>query len=175
MVQYIGQDGAVHQLGDTPENSLCHWKYIKKIQTPAGTRYFYTMEALQAYYNDQRKVEDARFVKDAVIADRQRQERDARLRSEYEHDKLMTDGKHAIWLGTEQQRKETLKSYQKNYQKRQRMNRFLDKLQDRYLMARRVVNPAVKTAKRAVTPVDTPDRKLKRQRKKVDKWLRRYL
>lgn len=45
---YEGSDGNVHVLGDGEE--LKHYKYIKKIKTGSGWRYFYTPEELKAYY-----------------------------------------------------------------------------------------------------------------------------
>lgn len=42
---YIGIDGNVHS------DELKHWKYVKKIKTGDGYRYFYNQEEIDAYYN----------------------------------------------------------------------------------------------------------------------------
>ena len=52
-IQYRGDDGRTHSLGDN--NSLQHWKYIKKIPVGKGFRYFYSQDELRAYYNDAKK------------------------------------------------------------------------------------------------------------------------
>lgn len=52
-IQYVGEDNRIHSLGDS--NALQHWKYVKKIQTSSGPRYFYSMDELRAYYNDAKK------------------------------------------------------------------------------------------------------------------------
>lgn len=44
---YNGSDGYIHSLGD--DNSIIHWKYIKKIKSGNGWRYFYDPEELRAY------------------------------------------------------------------------------------------------------------------------------
>lgn len=50
---YIGTDGNIHRLGDNQnKDSLKHWKYIKKIPSGKGFRYFYTQDELRAYYNE---------------------------------------------------------------------------------------------------------------------------
>ena len=49
-IQYKGDDGRIHSLGDN--NSLRHWKYIKKIPVGKGFRYFYSQEELRAYYDE---------------------------------------------------------------------------------------------------------------------------
>lgn len=51
-IQYYADDGSIKNLGD---NELQHWKYIKKIKTGSGWRYFYTPEEVQAYYEEQKK------------------------------------------------------------------------------------------------------------------------
>lgn len=59
---YQGSDGRVHVLGDGEE--LKHWKYIKKIKTGNGWRYFYTPEEVQAYYEEQKKSANKNYKKD---------------------------------------------------------------------------------------------------------------
>lgn len=54
---YQGSDGQVHVLGDGEE--LKHWKYIKKIKTGSGWRYFYSPEELRQFYNEGKKKVDS--------------------------------------------------------------------------------------------------------------------
>lgn len=46
---YIGQDGRVR------DDSLMHWKYIKKIKSGSGWRYFYTPEEVRAFYKESKQ------------------------------------------------------------------------------------------------------------------------
>ena len=54
---YQGSDGQVHVLGDGEE--LKHWKYIKKIKTGSGWRYFYSPEEIRQFYNEGKKKVDS--------------------------------------------------------------------------------------------------------------------
>lgn len=182
-IVYRGDDGHVQSLGETSE--LRHWKYIKKI----GNRYFYTTEALEAYYRDQKKVADAEYVKDTYKSQYERQKRDAQQSREYKQSVRNVKDPNRSWVTvtsdnegnykshktTRAERQQILKDYQKDYKKKQRMNRFLDKTQDRYLSARRVVKPVAKTAKRAVTPVESPEQRIYKRRKKAEKYINRWL
>lgn len=47
---YQGSDGQVHVLGDGEE--LKHWKYIKKIKSGNGWRYFYSQDEINAYMKE---------------------------------------------------------------------------------------------------------------------------
>ena len=47
---YQGSDGRVHVLGDGEE--LKHWKYIKKIKSGNGWRYFYSQDEINAYMKE---------------------------------------------------------------------------------------------------------------------------
>lgn len=49
-IDYRGSDGRMHFLGD--DNSLKHYKYIKKIMTGSGPRYFYSQDELRAFYEE---------------------------------------------------------------------------------------------------------------------------
>lgn len=55
-IQYYAADGTVKNLGD---DELQHWKYIKKIKTGSGWRYFYTPEELRQFYNEGKKKADS--------------------------------------------------------------------------------------------------------------------
>ena len=55
-IQYYADDGTVKNLGD---NELQHWKYIKKIKTGSGWRYFYSPEELRQFYNEGKKKVDS--------------------------------------------------------------------------------------------------------------------
>lgn len=47
---YQGSDGRVHVLGDGEE--IKHWKYIKKIKSGNGWRYFYSQDEINAYMKE---------------------------------------------------------------------------------------------------------------------------
>lgn len=49
MTVYIGQDGRMR------DDSLMHWKYIKKIKSGGGWRYFYTPEEVRAFYKESKQ------------------------------------------------------------------------------------------------------------------------
>lgn len=70
MINYIGQDGTIHQLGDTPENTLQHWKYIKKLKVGSRWRYFYTPEEIRAYYGKGKDI--AKYAKPQSAEEMQR-------------------------------------------------------------------------------------------------------
>lgn len=55
-IQYYATDGTVKNLGD---DELQHWKYIKKIKTGSGWRYFYSPEELRQFYNEGKKKADS--------------------------------------------------------------------------------------------------------------------
>ena len=48
-IKYYAADGTIKSLGD---NELAHYKYIKKIKSGSGWRYFYTPEEIRAYYKE---------------------------------------------------------------------------------------------------------------------------
>ena len=50
-IQYYADDGTVKNLGD---NELQHWKYIKKIKTGSGWRYFYSQDEIDAFKKEAR-------------------------------------------------------------------------------------------------------------------------
>lgn len=54
-MNYIGIDGNVHN------DSLMHWKYIKKIKSGSGWRYFYTPEEIRAYYKEEQGKANAQY------------------------------------------------------------------------------------------------------------------
>ena len=54
-MNYIGIDGNVHS------NELKHWKYIKKIKSGSGWRYFYTPEEIRAYYKEEQGKANAQY------------------------------------------------------------------------------------------------------------------
>lgn len=180
-IVYRGDDGYVRSLGD----SLQHWKYIKKI----GNRYFYTQEALAAYYRDQKKVADTEYAKDTYKSQYERNKRNVQQAKEYRQNVKNVKDPNRIWVSVQSdgkgnysshntsraERQQILKDYQKDYKKRQRMNRFLDRTQDHYLSARRAIKPIVNTAKRAVTPVETPEQRIRKRRKKAEKYINRWL
>lgn len=51
-IKYYAADGTIKSLGD---NELAHYKYIKKIKTGNGYRYFYSQEELRAYLDEKSK------------------------------------------------------------------------------------------------------------------------
>lgn len=55
-IQYYADDGTIKNLGD---DELQHWKYIKKIKTGSGWRYFYSPEELRQFYNEGKKKVDS--------------------------------------------------------------------------------------------------------------------
>lgn len=59
---YIGVDGHVHS------DELKHWKYIKKIKSGSGWRYFYTPEEIRAYYKE--KIDKENKIKEKVIIEK---------------------------------------------------------------------------------------------------------
>lgn len=54
-MNYIGVDGQVRN------DSLMHWKYIKKIKAGSGWRYFYTPEEVRAYYKEEQGKANAQY------------------------------------------------------------------------------------------------------------------
>lgn len=48
-MNYIGIDGNVHS------DELKHWKYIKKVKSGSGWRYFYTPEEVRAFYKESKQ------------------------------------------------------------------------------------------------------------------------
>lgn len=48
-MNYIGIDGNIHS------DELKHWKYIKKIKSGSGWRYFYTPEEVRAFYKESKQ------------------------------------------------------------------------------------------------------------------------
>lgn len=54
-MNYIGIDGNVHS------DELKHWKYIKKIKSGSGWRYFYTPEEIRAYYKEEQGKANAQY------------------------------------------------------------------------------------------------------------------
>ena len=127
MIYYQGSEGHIKVLGD---NELQHFKYIKKI----GNRYFYTPEALRAYYEDQKKVAAGEYAKDRTIDKGNQLKREATIRKDY------VSGK------------DTRKQYERN----KKINKAIYDAQGKYRSAKRTVKPIAKTAKRSVTPVKTP-------------------
>ena len=75
-IYYHGSDGHIKQLGD---QELQHYKYIKKI----GNRYFYTPEALRAYYADQKKVATVEYSKDRMMDKANQAKRGVTIRKDY--------------------------------------------------------------------------------------------
>lgn len=126
-VYYQGSEGHIKVLGD---NELQHFKYIKKI----GNRYFYTPEALRAYYNDQKKVATAEYAKDRTVDKANQLKRGAAITKDY------ASGR------------DTKEQYERNKQ----LNRAIYDAQGKYRSVKRTVKPVAKTAKRAVTSVRTP-------------------
>lgn len=126
-IYYHGSDGHIKQLGD---QELQHWKYIKKI----GNRYFYTTEALQAYYNDQKNVATAEYLKDRTGDKANQLKREAVITKDY-----------ASGRDTKEQ-----------YERNKKLNRAIYDAQGKYRSVKRTVKPVAKTAKRAVTPIKTP-------------------
>lgn len=143
MTYYQGSDGHVKVLGD---NELQHWKYIKKI----GNQYFYSMEALQAYYRHQQRMANAEYAADRTKDKANQMKRAATIRSDYESNKRngFSDAK-------------------KQYEVSKKLNKAVYDTQGTYRKAKKTVKPMAKTAKRAVTPID-PKREAQR---KIDKIL----
>ena len=52
MIYYHASDGQTKVLGDLPNDTLQHWKYIKKIPVGKGFRYFYSWDEYRAYLAD---------------------------------------------------------------------------------------------------------------------------
>ena len=127
LIYYHGSDGHIKQLGD---QELQHYKYIKKI----GNRYFYTQEALRAYYNDQKKVATADYAKERAADKAGQMQREATIRKDY-----------ALGRDSKEQ-----------YERNKKINRAIYDVQGKYRSAKRTVKPVTNTAKRAVTPIKTP-------------------
>ena len=131
-IYYQGADGHTKILGD---NELAHYKYIKKI----GNRYFYTQEALQAYYKDQKRVANVEYAKDRAGDRIDKARRNAELYKEYQSGA-----------------KKNSEYMTKEYAKHKARSDALYEAQGTYRKAKKTVKPVVKTAKRAVTPIKTP-------------------
>ena len=170
LTYYQGSDGHVKVLGD---NELQHWKYIKKI----GNQYFYSMEALQAYYHHQQRMANAEYKIDQHRATRERSERDKfrrdvhnDLRKNAENTTVMyrnNRGDLKFRDQTKAEKKVARKQEDDRYRREQRMNKIADTASDAAMQAKRVAKPVAKTAKRAVTPIDPK----KAAQKKIDKIL----
>lgn len=65
---YQGSDGRVHVLGDGEE--LKHYKYIKKIRSGSGWRYFYTPEEIRAYYETEKNAANKTAIRENRKAQR---------------------------------------------------------------------------------------------------------
>lgn len=126
-IYYHGSDGHIKQLGD---QELQHYKYIKKI----GNRYFYTPEALRAYYADQKKVATVEYGKDRMIDKANQAKRGATIRKDYA---IGNDSREA-------------------YERNKKINKAIYDAQGQYRKVKKNVKPVAKTAKRAVTPIKTP-------------------
>lgn len=126
-IYYHGSDGHIKQLGD---QELQHYKYIKKI----GDRYFYTPEALRAYYADQKKIATAEYAAGRTADKANQLKRGATIRKDY-----------ATGQDTREQ-----------YERNKKINRAIYDVQGKYRSAKRAVKPVTNTAKRAVTPIKTP-------------------
>lgn len=63
-MNYIGIDGNVYS------DSLIHWKYIKKIKSGSGWRYFYTPEEIRAYYKEEQGKANAEYKRDIKDANK---------------------------------------------------------------------------------------------------------
>lgn len=131
-IYYQGADGHTKVLGD---DELAHYKYIKKI----GNRYFYTTEALQAYYRDQKMVANAEYAKDRTGDRIDKARRNAELYREYQGGIK----KNSPYMT-------------KEYEKHKARSDALYEAQGTYRKAKKTVKPIAKTAKRAVTPIKTP-------------------
>ena len=70
---YEGSDGYIHSLEDG--DSIKHWKYIKKIKSGNGYRYFYSQDEIDAY-NDQ--IQKDKVIKDEVFKEKKIQEKKTR-------------------------------------------------------------------------------------------------
>lgn len=92
-IQYVGEDNRIHSLGDS--NALQHWKYIKKIPSGKGFRYFYSQDELRAYYNDKIEKDKIEYAKpQSPSAMREKLTRDLnneRNRHNNESDRLRTE------------------------------------------------------------------------------------
>ena len=143
LTYYQGSDGHVKVLGD---NELQHWKYIKKI----GNQYFYSMEALQAYYHHQQRMANAEYAVDRTKDKANQVKRDAQLYNDYR-------------TGVKRNSSEM----KRQYDNQKRLSKAVYDTQGAYRKAKKTVKPMAKTAKRAVTPID-PKREAQR---KIDKIL----
>lgn len=137
-IYYHGSDGHIKQLGD---QELQHWKYIKKI----GNHYFYSMEALQAYYKHQQRMANAEYTKDRMGDKANQLQRGAQITRDYA----------------------TGRDTQEQYQRNKKINKAVYDAQGVYRKTKKTVKPVAKTAKRAVTPVDPK----KAAKKKVEQIL----
>lgn len=64
---YIGIDGNVHS------DELKHWKYVKKIKTGSGYRYFYSQAEIDAYYKEKTPTLNEHWNKLDKIDEKERQ------------------------------------------------------------------------------------------------------
>lgn len=134
-IYYQGSDGCLRTLGD---NELMHYKYIKKI----GNRYFYTTEALQAYYKDQQKVSNVEYAKDRAVDTKNATKRDLMIKRDYA-------------IG---------KDSKEDYERNKKINKAIYDTQGKYRSVKKTVKPVINTAKKAVTPVDP-------KKAKIDEWI----
>lgn len=137
-ILYYGADGCIHQLGD---NELAHYKYIKKIKIGNTYRYFYTMDALEAYYNDRKKVAEAEYLIDRGKDKKDQLKRSASIKKDYVNDR---------WNGKS---KEEAK---KKHDRSEALNNAIYETQGGYRKVKKTVKPVAETAKLAVTPMKSP-------------------
>ena len=148
---YEGADGCIRQLGD---NELAHYKYLKKIKIGNTTRYFYTQEALQAYYNDRKKVADAEYLVGRGVDKKEHVKNNLMIKGDYVNN--IKNGKDPG-------------AARRKYQLANNVNDAIYNVKGDYRAVKRGVKPVAETAKMAVTPIKDPkERALKFIDKKVD-------
>lgn len=162
-VYYQGSDGHIKSLGD---NELQHFKYIKKI----GNRYFYTPEELKAYYADEQKKvrREEAFGGNAKDFERrkERQERDAfrkdvhrDLRKHAADTQILYRDKNdklRVRDQTKKEKAESVREVDKKFKREARVNRFLDRLEDRASSAEKKTRALRKTVRMAAAGKEKP-------------------
>ncbi len=157
-IEYFGEDGRIKSLGD---NELSHFKYIKKIKTGSGWRYFYTPEEIKAYYQASKAVSNIKNdYADSVATRKMLNERDAnkqwkkdQLKKNREIDDVITSKNGKIKRLNEKEKAKYLKDERK--QIRAEYNKKDQETIDNYLREKRRNNfkrkyePIINTTKAA--------------------------
>lgn len=110
-MNYIGIDGNVHS------DELKHWKYIKKIKSGSGWRYFYTPEEVRAYYQTEKNNANAEYVKN-LRKENERHAYGERVNNKFRKDAKYMNKHHTIYSSTDVITGETTIAKGKEKQKR---------------------------------------------------------